>query len=99
MIPTRQDIVAVTRAPLEWDRKKTNGYLGRRIVTDVILSNNYKLEANDRLHPSVDLLDVNDFEAQDPPFKCQFWRLPPGVDPERARLHHYSALMGVEGVG
>ena len=94
-IENANDVRMIMRAPLEYDHRKANGYLGRRILTPVLLTSGFLLQTNDRLHPSRALRDVANFEFQDLPFDCTFWRF----DPKSARLLHLSPLMQIPGVG
>ena len=97
-INTADDVRAILNLPLEYDRRKKNSHLGRRLVHDVTLRSGdlvQHLRACDRLHPSRVLRDVADFEYTPLPFVCTFWR----SDPKTCRLLHASPLMHIPGVG
>jgi hypothetical protein len=85
---------------LEYDHRKTNGFLGRRLLNPVTLTladgSKQELHAGDRLHPTRTLRDVADFETRSRPFQCLFWRV---GDMKTARLLHHSPLMDIPGVG
>ena len=88
-INTADDVRAILNSPLEYDRRKKNSTLGRRLVHDVTLHSGgsvQHLRAGDRLHPSRVLRDVADFEYTALPFVCTFWR----CDPKTYRLLHVS---------
>jgi hypothetical protein len=94
---TSADVRSIMRHDsLEYDRRKQNGFLGRRLVHHVVLESGQRLRIGDRLHPSRTLRDVADFERQATPFKCLFWRLD---NPKTAKLLHHSPLMNIPGVG
>lgn len=94
---TVADVRSIRRhESLEYDRRKQNGFLGRRLVHIVVLESGQRLLVGDRLHPSRTLRDVADFERQATPFKCLFWRV---TNPKTAKLFHHSPLMNIPGVG
>ena len=95
------DLNAIIRSPLEFDRTD-DGYMGRKLGADVLLSDGTQLRNNDRLHPSDVVFDVGDLErlrSTQPwePIVIKFWRL--NGQPKEARLLHHSPLMRIEGVG
>jgi hypothetical protein len=94
-ITTPGDIANVLAAPLDYDHRKTGGFLGRRLLHDVGLASGERLLLGDRLHPSRVLRDVANFEFTPVPFTCQFWR----CNPKTARVLHLSPLMRLPGVG
>ena len=67
---TAADVRSIMRHDsLEYDRRKQNGFLGRRLVHTVVLESGQRLLVGDRLHPSRTLRDVADFERQSTPIQ------------------------------